>query len=95
MLNQPLDDEAGGRDCGRTQSSNPRRTESSTATNPSQEATAEGQRSAAGSDNHSIAIAADGDDSVATGRNVQTENLATIRLTPQDQDAIERVRSIN
>lgn len=96
MLNQPLDEEAGdnAQRAGRTQSSNPRRTENTTTTNPSEEATAGGHRSVAGSDNPSIAIAPEGDDSVAMGRNIQTENLETIRLTPQDQDAIERVRRI-
>ncbi|XP_017962590.1 UV excision repair protein RAD23 homolog B isoform X2 [Drosophila navojoa] len=92
MLNQPLDEETGdnAQRTGRTQSSNPRRTESTTTTNSNDG----GHRSVAISDNPSIAIGPESDDSVTTARNIGTENLATIRLTPQDQDAIERLKAL-
>lgn len=93
MLNQPLEDEvaANAQRLGRTQS-NSSRTENVTSS-AIQVATTEGQRSAAGSENQPIAVASERDGTVLAERNVPTESLATIRLTPQDQDAIERVRT--
>ncbi|XP_030566617.1 UV excision repair protein RAD23 homolog A [Drosophila novamexicana] len=94
MLNQPLEDEvaANAQRLGRTQS-NSSRTENVTSS-AIQVATTEGQRSAAGSENQPIAVASERDGTVLAERNVPTESLATIRLTPQDQDAIERLKAL-
>ncbi|ACY70500.1 UV excision repair protein RAD23 homolog A [Drosophila virilis] len=94
MLNQPLEDEVAtnAQRLGRTQS-NSSRTENLTSS-ASQAATTEGQRSAAGSENQPISVALEGDGTVSAERNVPTESLATIRLTPQDQDAIERLKAL-
>lgn len=97
MLNQPLEGEVGdhGQRIGRTQSqSSSRRTESLGSLGGQDEsASAEAQRSVAGTENQPVTLAPS-DDTANIGRDIsvpQSESMATIRLTPQDQDAIERV----
>ncbi|KAL7726740.1 hypothetical protein ACLKA6_001468 [Drosophila palustris] len=101
MLNQPLEGEAG--DNGQRRQSSARRAADTLASlgiqDESATASAETQRSVAGADNQPVNLASS-DDVAALGTlgadiNVpQSENMATIRLTPQDQDAVERLKAL-
>ncbi|XP_034479800.1 UV excision repair protein RAD23 homolog A [Drosophila innubila] len=103
MLNQPLEGEVGdnGQRTGRTQSSS-RRTETLASLGLQDESAtasvAEGQRSVAGAElNQPVNLASSDDVASTIGRDItvpQSENMATIRLTPQDQDAIERLKAL-
>ncbi|EDV90965.1 UV excision repair protein RAD23 homolog B [Drosophila grimshawi] len=106
MLNQPLEGEVGGDNSqrlgGRIASSSSSTTTTTTAatttaTNPSRqtESSAQVQRSAAGAETQPITVAAEDVGGLSQERSLQQESqLATIRLTPQDQDAIERLKAL-
>ncbi|ALC48121.1 Rad23 [Drosophila busckii] len=95
MLNQPLEGEVGD-NAHRTASI---RSNESMAASTVQDSTRENQRSVAGSAIRTVSTNASEGDGLGLGttereRNIQSENPATFRLTPQDQDAIERLKAM-
>ncbi|KAH8307799.1 hypothetical protein KR044_004460 [Drosophila immigrans] len=95
MLNQPLEGEMGDNaqriGIAQTPRNSRQQTENLASAILQGSAVADSQRPVAGADNASE----DEPNSMATEYNLQSsESLSTIRLTPQDQDAIERLKAL-